>query len=163
VPWSASGAGGWTPPPSPAAGLARNAVRAAQSAYRPSCHRRRLEADPFDWRGPLRPSTLDEHGPASLLAADRRDPARIAALRIDLAQWLDLLEPGRRRLALLLADGHRTVELAQALGLSKGQISQLRRELHRSWLSFHAGASRPGPVGIGPKGHRAGRPLRRLS
>jgi hypothetical protein len=57
--------------------------------------------------------------------------------RIDFPQWLGRLPPRDRHAAESLAVGNTTSEVAKQLNLSPGRVSQLRRELHRSWLEFH--------------------------
>jgi hypothetical protein len=67
----------------------------------------------------------------------RTPPADQACFRIDFSQWLDTLPPRDRRIAEALADGHRTTDIAVRFGLTLGRVSQLRRELEKSWLAFH--------------------------
>jgi hypothetical protein len=90
--------------------------------------------------------SLDSRDQASgscreLLVEGRRStPADIAAARIDVDRWLKTL-PGRsRRLAELLATGETTSDAAVAFSISRGRISQLRRELRRAWLTFQGEA-----------------------
>jgi hypothetical protein len=66
----------------------------------------------------------------------RSRPADLAAFRLDLPCWLATLGARDRRIALDLALGYRTQELARAYRLSEPRISQLRRQLHRSWQQF---------------------------
>ena len=40
-------------------------------------------------------------------------------------------------IALLLAVGERTCDVARRFGLSSGRIAQLRRELSETWWQFH--------------------------
>jgi hypothetical protein len=42
-----------------------------------------------------------------------------------------------RTIALLLAVGERTSDVAQRLGITAGRVSQLRRTLARSWMDYH--------------------------
>lgn len=63
-------------------------------------------------------------------------PAEIAATRIDFAEWLGTLSSRNRRIALLLAQGEQTGEVADKEGVSPGRISQIRRELQVSWAEF---------------------------
>lgn len=72
------------------------------------------------------------------IVEDRR--ASIAdrvALRIDVPAWLAGLSQRTRRIAADLAIGFTTNEVARKYRLSAARISQVRRELHRSWLKFH--------------------------
>jgi hypothetical protein len=73
-----------------------------------------------------------------LLVEDRRSsPADIAALRVDVAAWIGTLSVRDRAIALLLAVGERTCDVAQKFGLTSGRIAQLRRELSDAWWAFH--------------------------
>jgi hypothetical protein len=58
------------------------------------------------------------------------------ALRMDLRAWLVTLSQRTRRIAKDLAYGFSTAEMARKYCLSASRISQLRRELERSWSSF---------------------------
>jgi hypothetical protein len=60
-------------------------------------------------------------------------PADVARVRLDFAAWLKTLPRRDRKVALELARGDRTGEVARKYDLSEGRISQLRRELHLSW------------------------------
>jgi hypothetical protein len=60
-----------------------------------------------------------------------------AAFRIDFPRWLARLGPRRRSIAMALAMGHRTRDLAARYAVSAGRISQMRRELHADWRRFH--------------------------
>ena len=70
--------------------------------------------------------------------ADRRTsiPDRVA-LRVDVPQWLHGLSRRMRRIAKDLAIGFTTGEAADKYGVTAGRISQIRRELYRSWERFH--------------------------
>ena len=46
------------------------------------------------------------------------------------------MEDRNRRIAVSLAVGNRTKEVARQFRLSPGRVSQLRRELHDSWQTF---------------------------
>jgi hypothetical protein len=60
-----------------------------------------------------------------------------AAFRVDFPAWLANL-PGRdRRIAMRLAIGGATNEVADRFGLSPARISQKRLELRASWQAFH--------------------------
>ncbi len=54
-------------------------------------------------------------------------------VRLDFADWLKTLCRRDRKVALDLANGSRTGEVARRYDLSDGRISQLRKELHLSW------------------------------
>lgn len=57
--------------------------------------------------------------------------------RIDFPAWLNSLPPRDRKIALCLAGGQTTSEVAKRFGLSLARVSQLRREFEDSWLEFH--------------------------
>ena len=59
-----------------------------------------------------------------------------AAFRIDFPAYLRMLCARDRRLTLQLARGERTSDVARQFGISKGRVSQLRRELQEEWLRF---------------------------
>jgi hypothetical protein len=86
---------------------------------------------------------LGEHQPSNggwrqIAVEDRRSsPAEIAALRIDFAAWLASLSRRERQIATKLAIGETTAAVAKLFRLSAARISQLRRELHETWLRFH--------------------------
>lgn len=63
-------------------------------------------------------------------------PAEIAALRIDLSDWLQTLSPRDQRLALALARGEQTWSVAEMFRITAGRVSQLRKELYESWRRF---------------------------
>ena len=63
-------------------------------------------------------------------------PADIAATRIDFSDWLASLSGKQRRIAKTLATGETTSVAARKFRLSRGRISQLRRELMDAWLEF---------------------------
>lgn len=69
---------------------------------------------------------------------DRRTPVPDqAAFRCDFPDWLNILSSQRRRIAERLAAGDTTSEVAKQFKLSRGRISQIRRELKNSWQEFH--------------------------
>ena len=72
------------------------------------------------------------------IVEDRRAsiPDRVA-LRIDVPEWLMTLSRRMRQIAIDLAVGGTTTEVAKKHELSYGRISQIRRELHFSWIQFH--------------------------
>ena len=65
------------------------------------------------------------------------NPATAAALRIDFDEWIAGLPERPREIALLLAGGEGTGELAKRIGCSPARISQIRRELESDWHEFH--------------------------
>ncbi|MDZ4818318.1 MAG: hypothetical protein SGJ20_05030 [Planctomycetota bacterium] len=58
------------------------------------------------------------------------------ATKLDFVAWLGSLCQRTRRIAMDLARGNGTRDVAQKYRLSPGRISQLRRELHNSWQLF---------------------------
>ena len=73
----------------------------------------------------------------ALLVEDRRSsPADIAASRIDFSEWLGRMKHHRRKVAETLAAGFHTAEVALIFNLSRGRISQMRREFELSWKKF---------------------------
>ena len=65
-------------------------------------------------------------------------PDVVAATRIDVGEWLCTLPDRDRCIAKMLAEGSRTGEVACEFRLSAGRVSQLRKELQRSWEAFTA-------------------------
>ena len=59
------------------------------------------------------------------------------AFRCDFPAWLDRLPRRNRRIAEALSLGHTTGDVAKRFRVSPGRISQLRREMHKSWYEFH--------------------------
>ena len=76
-----------------------------------------------------------------LVDDDTATPADIAAARIDYANWLKTLSTRNRTVATILASGESTRTAAKKFSVSSGRISQLRRELEQSWLSFQGEAA----------------------
>lgn len=64
-------------------------------------------------------------------------PAELAASRIDYPAWLRTLSCRHREIALALADGGTTRDVARRFGLCPARVSQLRNELKCSWEQFH--------------------------
>ncbi len=78
----------------------------------------------------------------AIVVEDRKStPADVAACKIDFGEWLNRMPRRRRQIAELLATGHRTEEIAEQFRLSRGRISQLRREFEKSWNDFQKDAS----------------------
>lgn len=66
----------------------------------------------------------------------------IVSFRVDFAEWLHRLSARDRRLAGLLALGHRTADVASRFRLSPGRISQKRRQFFQSWNDFQGEAEK---------------------
>ena len=60
----------------------------------------------------------------------------IVSFRVDFADWLSSLKRRDRRIAETLALGNRTSDVAKKFNVSEGRVSQLRRELAKSWKEF---------------------------
>jgi hypothetical protein len=72
-----------------------------------------------------------------MLVEDRHaSPADVATIRIDFCEWLKTLPVRTCRIAQLLATGESTKDVAQTFAVSASRISQLRKSLRSSWLSF---------------------------
>jgi predicted transcriptional regulator len=53
-----------------------------------------------------------------------------------MADWLQTLSPRDRELASVLAVGEPPSVAARKFRVTRGRVSQLRRELYESWLRF---------------------------
>lgn len=84
----------------------------------------RYDSDSGEWR-------------EMLVACRQASPAELAAARIDVPHWLSTLSLRDRAVALMLAAGQETRQVAARFNLSPGRISQLRRSLQSNWLAFH--------------------------
>jgi hypothetical protein len=74
-----------------------------------------------------------------LVANDRHaSPAEIASFKIDFTEWLKRLKRSKRQVALRLAAGDTTSEVAGHFRLSSSRVSQLRKELQQDWDLFQA-------------------------
>jgi hypothetical protein len=86
---------------------------------------------------------LDQRDVASgtwdqVLVEDRRaGPAETATARIDWAEWMGTLSKRNRRIAMALAAGETTGEVARQFGLSPGRVSQMRTMFRVHWERFH--------------------------
>jgi DNA-binding NarL/FixJ family response regulator len=60
----------------------------------------------------------------------------VVAFRVDFRNWLRSLSPRDRRIAKYLSLGNRTQDVARKFSVSAGRVSQLRRELAKSWGAF---------------------------
>jgi hypothetical protein len=73
-----------------------------------------------------------------IIIEDRHaSPADVVRFRLDFAAWLRTLPGRNRRIAVTLALGHRTSDVAKRFRVCQGRVSQLRRELHTAWQRFH--------------------------
>lgn len=79
-----------------------------------------------------------------VLIEDRQTPVPDqAAFRIDFPNWLQQLSRRKQTIALKLAAGNSTSEVAQQFQLSEARVSQLRREFQQSWLKYHGELATP--------------------
>jgi hypothetical protein len=82
--------------------------------------------------------TPHDQGWKEPLIDNRRSPVPDqAAFRIDFARWLETLPERDRDIVFRLCQGERPVEVARRYHITRGRVSQLRRELHDGWLRFH--------------------------
>jgi hypothetical protein len=97
-------------------------------------------------------STLSGSPLSEALRDNRQTPVdEQVCFRIDFPHWSSTLGPRNRSIALDMAVGHTTQDLANTYGLSPGRISQLRREFCQDWKRFTADPddreTPPGTVG----------------
>jgi hypothetical protein len=77
-----------------------------------------------------------------VLVEDRHaGPAETAAARIDVADWFASPPRRKRRIAKTLATGETTKRAARKFRVSRGRISQTRRELAAAWREFQGEAA----------------------
>ncbi len=82
---------------------------------------------------------IDQNGEKwaeSLIADERARPDQLVMARIDFSEWLQTLKPLHRKVAEHLSLGESTHSTARIFNLTPGRISQIRRLLEQSWLSF---------------------------
>ena len=66
-------------------------------------------------------------------------PFDIVRTKLDVDAWLHSLPCRDRKVAQFLSLGNRTRDAARKFGVSEGRVSQLRRELAKSWADFTGG------------------------
>ena len=72
------------------------------------------------------------------LLEDHRTPVpEQAAFRCDFPAWLTSLSSRQQNIAVALANGNRTTDVAREFKVSAGRVSQIRGEFHTSWQTFH--------------------------
>lgn len=71
------------------------------------------------------------------------NPSHATEIRVDLAAWLDTLTPRQREVALLLATGHTTREIADQSGCTTNAIRMLRAVLRQRYEEFVDEVSEP--------------------
>lgn len=125
--------------------LARFSIKRIGSGIEVGCRRNKYDTlsryarlrsgmrrEPLQWRDR---DTGEWH--EMLLESRVASPAELAAARIDVRHWFSTLTLRQRAIALSLAAGERTHRVAERFGLSRGRISQMRRELAESWFRLH--------------------------
>jgi hypothetical protein len=90
---------------------------------------------------PLQHGSSSQPWEEQLLADRRATPADLAACKLDFCAWLRRLSPVKRRVALRLAVGDSTKDVAMQFRVSLSRISQLRRELEADWQAFQSQAA----------------------
>jgi hypothetical protein len=85
-----------------------------------------------------RSGALEGDWKESIAHNDRTPVLDQVAFRLDFAQWLRSLSDRQQQIALALAVGRTTNEVAGMFAISVGRVSQLRRQFHDSWHQFHA-------------------------
>lgn len=79
----------------------------------------------------------------AVIPDDRRPVPDQAAFRLDFPAWLATQSDRDRSVALALAGGDSTSNVAEKFDVSLGRVSQLRRELYQSWNEFHGDDDMP--------------------
>jgi len=67
------------------------------------------------------------------------DPATLAVIKVDFEAWLDQLPNRLQRVAILLATGLNTVDIARIIGCTRGNISGIRKQLIIDYSLFEEG------------------------
>ena len=62
-------------------------------------------------------------------------------MRVDFEAWLDQLPSRLQRVAILLATGLNTVDIARIIGCTRGNISGIRKQLIIDYSLFHDGTT----------------------
>ena len=91
---------------------------------------------PGSFADPWRESVVEDH---------RTPVPEQVAFRLDFPEWLACFSARQQEIALALAMGRGTVEVARSFAISPARVSQLRREFHQSWNRFHAETEPPSP------------------
>lgn len=84
----------------------------------------------------ITPRSHDDSWKSVVIECPKSGPAEVAGFRIDFEDWLSSLSPNQYVLVLQMCEGHSTSELAVNHSVSRGRISQIRRELEASWRKF---------------------------
>lgn len=63
-------------------------------------------------------------------------PDEQAAFRIDFGSWVLTWDSYHRRIIVMMANGDRTMDIANRTGKSNGRISQMRTEFKTDWETF---------------------------
>jgi hypothetical protein len=77
----------------------------------------------------------------SMTAQLALDPAPQAILNLDLPGFRAILTETQQKVAEMALQGFSGVEIAQAVGLTTGRVSQLRRQIVEKWDSYQGAAN----------------------
>ena len=80
----------------------------------------------------------DETWINDVIDSGRTSIADLVAIKLDFVAWLNSLCSRTRRIAMDLAQGFSTSEVASKYRVSAGRISQIRRELEDAWRQFQS-------------------------
>jgi DNA-binding NarL/FixJ family response regulator len=118
--------------------LARFAVAQVRSGRRlgSASNTRDVLSKHAQWKKHFVVDRLDQW--RDLVLHDHRTPVpdQVCFL-LDFPEWLASLSNRDRQIAQSLAMGDSTAAVARRFSISAARVSQLRRELHASWLRFH--------------------------
>jgi hypothetical protein len=91
---------------------------------------------PRNGRSPVRFGTIEDlpYVLQDALVDNTQPPVpEQAAFRIDFSAFLAGQPEKKQEVAMLLAQGHRAKDVASAVGVSPGRVTQIRQELHEEW------------------------------
>jgi DNA-binding NarL/FixJ family response regulator len=89
----------------------------------------------MDRRGVLVSDAID----LATVESRKVSPADLAAFRLDFAEFMRTLTDRQRGVALRLAAGFTTADVAAVYGISAPAISQHRRAREEKWIEFQGG------------------------
>ena len=84
----------------------------------------------------------ENHDLLRAIQDERDSPPDMAAYLIDTEEWLARLPAKKREMAMDMASGETTTELAEKYQMTQGRVSQIRRELVESSREFHGDEGR---------------------
>jgi hypothetical protein len=91
---------------------------------------------------PEQDTGTENHDLLRAIQDERDSPPDMAAYLIDTKEWLAQLPERKRELAMDMAAGDSTTDLAEKYGMTQGRVSQIRRELVESNRQFHGDEGR---------------------